>query len=89
MRATAETAGRSPDEITCAANLIVGFTPNGPSAGLDGQRVAGRIQAVTQRLIAVGRTGLTVLNVALADADARRRFAAEVMPLVRGGQGMP
>jgi hypothetical protein len=30
-----------------------------------------------------------VLNVALADADARRRFAAEVMPLVRDGLTRP
>jgi hypothetical protein len=89
--ASAPTAvrGRSPDEITCAANLIVEFTPNGPSASLDGQRIAGRSQAIAERLIAIGRTGFTVLNVALADADARRRFAAGVMSLVREGQGMP
>ncbi len=38
---------------------------------------------IAERLIAIGRTGFTFLNVALADADARRRFAAEVTPLVR------
>jgi hypothetical protein len=51
--------------------------------------MAGRSQAIAERLIAIGRTGITVLNVALAGADACRRFAAEVMPLGREGQGMP
>jgi alkanesulfonate monooxygenase SsuD/methylene tetrahydromethanopterin reductase-like flavin-dependent oxidoreductase (luciferase family) len=89
MSAAAEAAGRRPDEITCAANLIVEFTPNGPSASLNGQRITGHREAIAERLIAIGRTGFTVLNVALADAEERRRFAAEVMPLVREGQGMP
>jgi probable F420-dependent oxidoreductase len=89
VRAAAEAAGRSPDEITCAANLIVEFTSNGPSAILDGQRIAGHSEAIAERLIAIGRAGFTVLNVALADADARRRFAAEVMPLVRDGLTRP
>jgi probable F420-dependent oxidoreductase len=83
VRAAAEAAGRSPDEITCAANLIVDFTPNGPSASPDGQRIAGHSEAIAERLIVIGHTGFTFLNVALAHAEARHRFAAEVMPLVR------
>jgi probable F420-dependent oxidoreductase len=83
VRAAAEAAGRSPDEITCAANLIVDFTPNGPSASPDGPRIAGHSEAIAERLIVIGRSGFTFLNVALADAEARHRFAAEVMPLVR------
>lgn len=42
---------------------------------------AGIPRAIAERLIVIGHTGFTFLNVALADADARDRFAAEVMPL--------
>jgi len=59
------------------------LTPNGLSASLDGQRITGHREAIAERLIGIGRTGFTVLNVALADAEERRRFAAEVMLLVR------
>jgi probable F420-dependent oxidoreductase len=83
VRAAAEAAGRDPDEITCAANLMVDFTPNGSAGRSDGQRIAGPSEAVAERLIVIGHTGFTFLNVALADADARERFAAEVMPPVR------
>lgn len=89
VRAAAEAAGRSPDEITCAINLIVEFTPNGPAASPEGQRIAGPSETIAERLIAIAHAGFTVLNVALADADARRRFAAEVMPLVRDGLTRP
>jgi probable F420-dependent oxidoreductase len=81
VRDAATAAGRNPDDITCAANLIVDFVPNGRS---DSQRISGDSTAIADRLIGIGRAGFTFLNVALANADARRRFAAEVMPLVRG-----
>lgn len=57
--------------------------PNGPSASPDGQRIVGHSEAIAERLIVIGHAGFTFLNVALADADARHRFAAEVMPPVR------
>jgi alkanesulfonate monooxygenase SsuD/methylene tetrahydromethanopterin reductase-like flavin-dependent oxidoreductase (luciferase family) len=82
VRASAEAAGRDPDQITCAANLIVAFTPDRTAASQDGQ-LRGDGKTVAERLIGIGRAGFTFFNVALADADARRRFAAEVMPLVR------
>jgi probable F420-dependent oxidoreductase len=82
VRAAAAHAGRDPDEITCAANLIVDFTSDG-RPDPDSSRVTGTSEAVTERLIAIGRAGFTFLNVALADASARDRFAAEVMPPVR------
>jgi alkanesulfonate monooxygenase SsuD/methylene tetrahydromethanopterin reductase-like flavin-dependent oxidoreductase (luciferase family) len=97
VRASAEAAGRDPDQITCAANLIVEFTPDRTAASQDGQlrdsqlrdsqlrdsQLRGDSKTVAERLIGIGRAGFTFFNVALADADARRRFAAEVMPLVR------
>jgi alkanesulfonate monooxygenase SsuD/methylene tetrahydromethanopterin reductase-like flavin-dependent oxidoreductase (luciferase family) len=80
--------GRDPDQITCAANLIVTFTPDRAAASQDGQlrdsQLRGDGAAIAERLIGIGRAGFTFFNVALADADARRQFAAEVMPLVRG-----
>jgi hypothetical protein len=51
--------------------------------GPDGSRISGTSEVVAQRLIRIGLAGFTLLNVALADADARDRFAAEVMPVVR------
>jgi alkanesulfonate monooxygenase SsuD/methylene tetrahydromethanopterin reductase-like flavin-dependent oxidoreductase (luciferase family) len=88
MRATvrdaAKTAGRNPDDITCAANLIVDFTTDPSPASPGGQRISGGSATIAGQLISIGRAGFTFINVALADADARRRFAAEVMPLVRG-----
>jgi alkanesulfonate monooxygenase SsuD/methylene tetrahydromethanopterin reductase-like flavin-dependent oxidoreductase (luciferase family) len=87
VRASAEAAGRDPDQITCAANLIVAFTPDRPAASQDGQLRDGQLRGdgktIAERLIGIGRAGFTFFNVALADADARRRFAAEVIPLVR------
>jgi alkanesulfonate monooxygenase SsuD/methylene tetrahydromethanopterin reductase-like flavin-dependent oxidoreductase (luciferase family) len=83
MRASAEAAGRDPDQITCAANLIVAITPDRTAASQDRQ-LRGDAMTIAERLIGIGRAGFTFFNVALADADARRRFAAEVMPLVRG-----
>jgi hypothetical protein len=56
VRAAAADAGRDPDEITCAANLMVDFTPDGP-------RITGTSEAVAQRLILIRRAGFTVLNV--------------------------
>jgi len=83
VRAAAQDAGRDPDEITCAANLMVDFTADG-APDQDGSRITGTSEAVARRLILIGRAGFTFLNVVLADTGARERFAAEVMPAVRG-----
>jgi probable F420-dependent oxidoreductase len=90
VRDAATAAGRNPDDITCAANLIIDFTPDtpdtpdAPPAGPGGRRISCDSAAIAGQLISIGSAGFTFLNVALADADARRRFAAEVVPLVRG-----
>jgi probable F420-dependent oxidoreductase len=84
VRTAAQDAGRDPDAITCAANLIVDFPRDG-HPGPEGPRISGTSDAVAERLISIGRAGFTVLNVALADAAAREQFAAEVMPAVRDG----
>lgn len=87
VRASAEAAGRDPDQVTCAANLTVAFTADRTTASRDGRlpdgQLRGDARSIAGRLIGFGRAGFTFFNVALADAGARRRFAAEVMPLVR------
>jgi alkanesulfonate monooxygenase SsuD/methylene tetrahydromethanopterin reductase-like flavin-dependent oxidoreductase (luciferase family) len=83
VRTAAQDAGRDPGEITCAANLIVDFTADG-APDPDGPRITGTSEAVARRLTLIGRAGFTFLNVVLADAEARERFATEVMPVVRG-----
>jgi probable F420-dependent oxidoreductase len=83
VRAAAQDAGRDPDEVTCAANLMVDFTAD-RAPDQDGSRITGTSEAVARRLILIARAGFTFLNVVLADAEARERFAAEVMPAVRG-----
>jgi alkanesulfonate monooxygenase SsuD/methylene tetrahydromethanopterin reductase-like flavin-dependent oxidoreductase (luciferase family) len=82
VRIAAQDAGRDPDEITCAANLIVDFTRDG-RPNPDGPRISGTSEVIARRLILIGRAGFTFQNIVLADADARDRFAAEVMPAVR------
>jgi alkanesulfonate monooxygenase SsuD/methylene tetrahydromethanopterin reductase-like flavin-dependent oxidoreductase (luciferase family) len=86
VRTAARDAGRDPDEITCAANLIVDFTAD-PAPNPDEPRVTGTSAAVARRLILIRRAGFSFLNVVLADGEARERFAAEVMPAVRGEVG--
>jgi probable F420-dependent oxidoreductase len=83
---SAEEAGRDPAEVTCATNLVVAFGDDGaetPRAGW--QQISGGSRAIADRLTEIGRAGFTVINVALQDAEARERFAAEVAPLIRGG----
>jgi probable F420-dependent oxidoreductase len=82
---SAEEAGRDPAEVTCATNLVVAFggdEAETPRAGW--QQISGGSRAIAERLTEIGRAGFTVINVALRDAEARERFAAEVVPLVRG-----
>ena len=84
VRAAAEDAGRHPDQVTCAVNLVISLDPSRPPASRAGwQRVSGSSEAVAEQLIGIGQAGFTFFNVALADGDARERFALEVIPLVR------
>jgi probable F420-dependent oxidoreductase len=81
VRASAAAAGRDPDEITCAANLIVIFDKVRSHA--EGQPLTGNVESIAERLIAVFRDGFTFLNVGFTEPGHRELFAAEVMPLVR------
>jgi alkanesulfonate monooxygenase SsuD/methylene tetrahydromethanopterin reductase-like flavin-dependent oxidoreductase (luciferase family) len=84
----AKAAGRDPAEITCATNLVVAFGDDGAETPRAGWRqVSGGSQAIAGRLAEIGRAGFTVINVALPDGEARERFAAEVVPLVRRDRG--
>lgn len=89
VRAAAEAAGRDPDEITCAVNLVVAFDGPGdrgtPSAtaGAAWRPVSGGSEAIAERLICVVEAGFTFLNVVLDDPADRERFASEVIPVVR------
>jgi hypothetical protein len=51
--------------------------------------VSGSSQAVAEQLVGIGHAGFTFFNVALAGSDARERFAAEVIPVVRDELGWP
>jgi probable F420-dependent oxidoreductase len=81
---SAAEAGRDPAEVTCATNLVVTFGGGEAETPRSGwQQISGGSRAVAERLTEIGRAGFTVINVALQDAKARERFAAEVVPLVR------
>jgi probable F420-dependent oxidoreductase len=90
VRAAAEAAGRDPDEITCAVNLVVTFgepgdrdTPSAVGSGAVWRPVSGGSEAIAERLIGVIQAGFTFLNVVLNDPADRERFASEVIPAVR------
>ncbi|MEV1178765.1 LLM class flavin-dependent oxidoreductase [Nonomuraea sp. NPDC049784] len=80
VRAAAVAAGRDPDQITCAANVAVVFdAKRSPTP----QVVAGGDEAIAGQLVEIIRAGFTFLNVMFSAPDPRRRFALEVIPLVR------
>lgn len=81
VRASAEAAGRDPDEITCGANLVVIFDRIRSHAA--GQRLTGNAESIAERLVAAFRDGFTFLNVGFSEPGHRELFASEVMPLVR------
>ena len=89
VRAAAEAAGRDPDEITCAVNLVVAFGGPGdrdtPTAGSSAawRPVSGGSEAIAEQLVGVVQAGFTFLNVVLDDPADRERFASEVIPVVR------
>ncbi|WP_329171647.1 LLM class flavin-dependent oxidoreductase [Streptomyces sp. NBC_01477] len=81
VRAAAEAAGRDPDSITCACNVQVLFDDTRAPTG---RLVTGGSQAIAEQLLAVVRAGFTFPQLfGLGEADARERFATEVIPLVR------
>jgi probable F420-dependent oxidoreductase len=84
VRASAQAAGRDPDEITCACNVVVHF---GPASSP--QVISGSSDAVAERLAAVIRAGFTKPIVTLRGPDERERFASEVIPLVRNEVNEP
>lgn len=80
VRAGAREAGRDPDDVTCACNLIVTLDDaRSPTP----QRVAGGSQAVAEQLAAIVRAGFTVLQVVFTEPEQDERFAHEVIPVVR------
>ena len=96
VRAAAEAAGRDPDGITCAVNLVVAFggpgdrdTPSAADSSAAWRPVSGGSEAIAEQLIGVVQAGFTFLNVVLDDPADRERFASEVIPAVRQRQPLP
>ncbi|EIV92417.1 LLM class flavin-dependent oxidoreductase [Frankia sp. QA3] len=81
VRSSALAAGRDPDEITCACNVVVGFDERrSPTSRL----VVGSSEAIAEQLVTIVRAGFTFLQaLGLAEPEHRERFATEVIPLVR------
>jgi probable F420-dependent oxidoreductase len=80
VRASAQAAGRDPDEVTCACNLVVTIDDaRSPTP----QRVAGSSQAVAEQLVAIVRAGFTVLQVVFTAPEQDEQFAHRVIPLLR------
>jgi probable F420-dependent oxidoreductase len=76
----ARAAGRDPDEITCAANIVVAFGGPDPPPPAE---ITGGAEAIAERVTAIVEAGFTFVNAMFRDAEARERFAIEVIPLVR------
>jgi alkanesulfonate monooxygenase SsuD/methylene tetrahydromethanopterin reductase-like flavin-dependent oxidoreductase (luciferase family) len=80
VRASARAAGRDPDDITCACNVVVVFdSRRSPTP----QLVAGSSQAIAEQLLTIVRAGFTLPVATLTEPELRERFAMEVIPLVR------
>jgi probable F420-dependent oxidoreductase len=80
VRAGARAAGRDPDDVTCACNLVVTLDDNHTPTP---QRVAGSTQAVAEQLAAITRAGFTVFQIVFTAPEQDERFAHEVIPLLR------
>jgi alkanesulfonate monooxygenase SsuD/methylene tetrahydromethanopterin reductase-like flavin-dependent oxidoreductase (luciferase family) len=91
VRGAAEAAGRDPDEITCAVNLVVTFDATADqdaasaaaSSGMVWRPVSGNSETIAERLIEVAQAGFTFFNLIPNGPRCLERFAAEVMPVVR------
>jgi probable F420-dependent oxidoreductase len=80
VRASAAAAGREPDSITCACNVVVDFDSDRPPSP---NLLTGSSQAVAEQLSAIVAAGFNFPIALLLDPDQRERFATEVIPLVR------
>jgi probable F420-dependent oxidoreductase len=79
-----QAAGRSPEQFTCATNLVISFERQARQGAVQGwQQLTGDSKTLTDRLVEVARAGFTVLNVALPGPEATEQFASEVIPAVR------
>jgi probable F420-dependent oxidoreductase len=83
--AAARAAGRQPQEITCAYNLVVRVDH---TASAHPTVVSGPPDAVAERLLDFVKLGFTAMNFIPAGpgkAEQRERLAREVIPAVRAG----
>jgi hypothetical protein len=79
-----QAAGRSPEQFTCAINLVISFDREARQGAAQGwQQLTGDSKTLTDRLVEVARAGFTVLNVALPGREATEQFASEIIPAVR------
>nr|BFE61089.1 hypothetical protein GCM10020063_056150 [Dactylosporangium thailandense] len=80
VRAAATTAGRDPDSITCACNIIVRIDP---SLEPTPQAVVGSVSSVVGQLREVIAAGFTALLLAVATVAEQELIAKEVIPALR------
>jgi alkanesulfonate monooxygenase SsuD/methylene tetrahydromethanopterin reductase-like flavin-dependent oxidoreductase (luciferase family) len=83
LRRAAEEAGRNPDDITCAYNVVVLVQEGAEDPS--GRVLAGSPDEVAGRLAEIARRGFTALNLwPRGDrVGGRERLAKEVIPTVR------
>jgi probable F420-dependent oxidoreductase len=80
VRGGAEAAGRDPDEVTCAGNVVVTIdAARSPTP----QRIAGSSQAVAEQFVAIVRAGFTVLQIVFTSPEQDELFAHQVIPVIR------
>ncbi|WP_328393938.1 LLM class flavin-dependent oxidoreductase [Nocardia sp. NBC_00416] len=80
VRNAAEAAGRDPDSITCACNIVTHVDPGQVSRpGL----ITGGVATVVEQLVAVVEAGFTFLLLGPATVEQQELLAREVIPAVR------
>jgi alkanesulfonate monooxygenase SsuD/methylene tetrahydromethanopterin reductase-like flavin-dependent oxidoreductase (luciferase family) len=92
VRKAAVDAGRDPDGLTCALNVVISIgragpaplrsTPTGEMAGVS-EQVRGSAEQVAEQLAELVRRGFTVIISRLADPEQRERMAGDVIPRLR------
>jgi probable F420-dependent oxidoreductase len=85
VRAAAQTAGRDPDEITCAYNVGIRIDDNASNSQAV---VSGSSAQIAERLHGLIKIGFTTLNLSPTgpgEQDQVAQLAAEVLPAVHAG----
>jgi probable F420-dependent oxidoreductase len=80
VRAAARAAGRDPDSITCACNVVVVIDPTRePAPGV----LAGGVPSVVEQILEIVAAGFTVLLIHSLTVGQQEALARDVFPAVR------